>query len=327
MKKIVSLILSVLLVLGVCLTTASCNLETVTGYTRLRDHMKEISPDVEPVIISGAQDSVKVAVAPEADGEISVQAMTSGGNNYFYSLELVLTNGTDDYEAVFAVSTYTVLGMSTLAEATAKIMGGHYTGEEDLVFAETDIPAVSEPSYRQIAAGLLNAMLLVLDTYCQKNASMSVDDLGFVALSDIYRYTPEDAAPEQDLGGAFSTERLALAGTMIVVGMGMVFLVLAILWGVLIIFKKVMYDGTGRKKEKATPVEKATPAAPAPDDEMVAAIAGAMAYAQDDGAIAAAITAAISEMIASDENLSREFAGGFRVVSFRKKSGKGAWNK
>ena len=39
-----------------------------------------------------------------------------------------------------------------------------------------------------------------------------------------------------DLGGAFSPERLSYAGQMTLLGMLMVFLVLAILWGILTLF-------------------------------------------------------------------------------------------
>ena len=46
----------------------------------------------------------------------------------------------------------------------------------------------------------------------------------------------------------------------------------------------------------------------------------------DDGALVAAITAAVAAYIDSDPALSSKFAGGFRVVSFKKKNGKTSWN-
>ena len=323
MKKIISMALAVLLLLTTCLLCTSCDMEKTTAYTQLRDHVnKTASPETGILVISEEKASVNVAIAAESDGKIHVQALVADGSSYYYGMILVLTDDTDTYEAFFSV---TYGGMVEIAQASAAVNANHYTGQEQLVFRDTNIPAMSESSYRDVATGLLNTLLLTLDTYCQKNVSISVEDFGFRTLADNYRYTPVDAEPEADLGGAFSVERLKLAGIMIVVGMGMVFLVLAILWGVLIIFKKGMYDRANKQKETVIASNVVTSAEP--DNEAVAAIVGAMAFAEDDGAIAAAITAAIAEMIASDENLSREFAGGFKVVSFRKKSGKGAWNK
>ena len=93
---------------------------------------------------------------------------------------------------------------------------------------------------------------------------------------------------------------------------GMVFLVLAILWMVLLIFKKVFYKDPNKQEKKAeAPAE-----APAP-----------VAAPADDGALVAAITAAVAAYIDSDPALSSQFAGGFRVVSFKKKNGKTSWNR
>ena len=121
--------------------------------------------------------------------------------------------------------------------------------------------------------------------------------------------------------GLFSPERWVYAGEMLVLGMGMVFLVLAILWGILAIFAKTM-GGAEKpaKKEKPAKVETKHTPAPAPT------AAPAPAVAASDDAIVAAITAAIAMTIDSDPALSSQFAGGFRVVSFRKKNGKTSWN-
>ena len=150
------------------------------------------------------------------------------------------------------------------------------------------------------------------------------------ASSDTVAVTESETS--QDLGGAFSKERLLYAGQMLVLGMAMVFLVLAILWLVLLVFKTTMYkkdkNAKEEKKKKADTSAPSVSAAPNDHDEaLAAAIAAAMVATEDDGATVAAITAAISAMIAFDDALSKEFAGGFRVVSFRRKSGKGAWNK
>lgn len=148
--------------------------------------------------------------------------------------------------------------------------------------------------------------------------------------------TTADAAPEsetadvttaeQDLGGIFSLPRLALAGQMIVQGLGMIFLVLAILWGVLVIFKKIMYDAPMKKAAKAETAKAAeksgTPAVESPAEPETPTV-------EEDGAVVAAITAAVAAMIASDEPLSSQFADGFRVVSFKRKSAdkRSGWNR
>lgn len=126
-----------------------------------------------------------------------------------------------------------------------------------------------------------------------------------------------ETSVEEDLGGAFSPARLAYAGRMTVVGLGMVFAVLALLWLVLTVFFR-------QKKEK--PV--------APKQEAPAPVVASEAPVADgvDGATVAAITAAISAMIESDPALQSQFAGGFRVVSFRRVGGRtsgarGAWNR
>ena len=119
-----------------------------------------------------------------------------------------------------------------------------------------------------------------------------------------------------DLGGAFSPERLALAGQMTLLGMGMIFAVLSILWGVLAIFKLIFAKP---EKKKAKPAPAAPKAEPVVVPEPVVAPA-----ATDDAELIAVLTAAIAAYEASLDN---EVApGGFRVVSFRRANGGKAWN-
>ena len=119
-----------------------------------------------------------------------------------------------------------------------------------------------------------------------------------------------------DLGGAFSPERLALAGQMTLLGMGMIFAVLATLWGVLAIFK-LIFAKPEKKKEKPAPA--APKAEPVVVPEPVVAPA-----ATDDAELIAVLTAAIA---AYEASLGNEVApGGFRVVSFRRANGGKAWN-
>ena len=78
----------------------------------------------------------------------------------------------------------------------------------------------------------------------------------------------------------------------------------------LLIFKKVFYKDPAKEAKKPEPA-KAEPSAPA-------SVASAPAApVTDDGALIAAITAAIAATIESDPALASQFAGGFRVVSFK----------
>ena len=90
-------------------------------------------------------------------------------------------------------------------------------------------------------------------------------------------------------------------------GMGIVFSVLILIWIILAVFGKIATAGT--KKEKS-----AAKAAPAP------APAPAPVAATDDAELVAAITAAVSLCMEMP-------VGSFRVVSFRKTNTKQAWNK
>lgn len=117
---------------------------------------------------------------------------------------------------------------------------------------------------------------------------------------------------------------LALQGT--VTGMVMVFSVLSLLAIIVSLSKYVLNrDHSKNKNETKTaapaPAAVSAPvAAPAPE-----AVSAPVANAQDDGELAAVITAAIAAMIESGD-YQNEFVGGFRVVSFKRSSNR-AWNK
>ncbi|MBR3878577.1 MAG: OadG family protein [Clostridia bacterium] len=138
---------------------------------------------------------------------------------------------------------------------------------------------------------------------------------------------PESAASgklDQDMSGADMSfgERLeyALQGT--VTGLLMVFAVLGLLYGIVSLSKVVFYDipeNKKKKKQKAhAPVEVSVPAP-------TSAAAAEESAVEDDGELIAVITAAVAAMIESGD-YKNEFAGGFRVVSF-KRSAKSAWNR
>ena len=124
------------------------------------------------------------------------------------------------------------------------------------------------------------------------------------------------AAAAEDLGGFMSPERLELAGQVVLIGMCMVFAVLALLWGILALFGRVMSSGKAKKEETSEPAaESAVTPAPAEVSEEVSAT---KPEGENDEELVAALTAAVAAAIASDEKLSSHFASGFRVVSFKK---------
>lgn len=118
-----------------------------------------------------------------------------------------------------------------------------------------------------------------------------------------------------DYGGAFSPERLALAGQMTLIGMGMIFAVLALLWGVLAIFKIVFAKPEPKKAKPVAEVKTAPVAVVEPEP---------VAAEQNDDELIAVITAAVAAYIADEEP--GAYQGGFRVVSFRRANGGKAWN-
>ena len=132
----------------------------------------------------------------------------------------------------------------------------------------------------------------------------------------IYTVLATEANKYQDVidSGMFSPERWALAGEMMLIGVGMVFAVLATLWGVLTLFKLVF--AKPEPKKKAEPAPKAEPVV-IPEPVVVE-------ETTDDTELIAILTAAIAAYEASNGN---EVApGGFRVVSFRRTNGGKAWN-
>ena len=118
----------------------------------------------------------------------------------------------------------------------------------------------------------------------------------------------------QDMGAAFSAERLALAGQMTLIGMGMIFAVLSLLWAVLAIFK-VVFAKPEKKKKVEVPVAEPTPAI----EETIAQPADA-----SDDELIAVITAAVAAYMAQEDPDAAP--SGFRVVSFRRTNGGKAWN-
>jgi Na+-transporting methylmalonyl-CoA/oxaloacetate decarboxylase gamma subunit len=112
---------------------------------------------------------------------------------------------------------------------------------------------------------------------------------------------------------------------MLIVGLGAVFAILALLWGILVLARILLHDMPARRREENGAKESTKPSAPAPQPVVKPAPAPvAQPVAQDNGALIAVITAAVSAAMAEEGTLP---PGGFRVVSFRRSSQAGAWNR
>lgn len=119
---------------------------------------------------------------------------------------------------------------------------------------------------------------------------------------------------DENFGGFMSPQRLEIAGQVVLIGMGMVFAVLALLWGVLAVFGKLM-SSRNRKSEPSV----APAAVPAPVSDTIRTPDSVKdCPAEESDELVAVITAAVAAAIQSDEVLSSRFASGFRVVSFKK---------
>lgn len=113
----------------------------------------------------------------------------------------------------------------------------------------------------------------------------------------------------------FSADAWGYAGQMTLLGMLMVFAVLALLWGILAIFKLVFAGRTPKEKKpepkETAPVQQAE--APAPAETQ-----------SDDEELVAVITAAVAAYVRDEGNPAAD--GGFRVVSFKRVREGRAWN-
>lgn len=124
--------------------------------------------------------------------------------------------------------------------------------------------------------------------------------------------TAEETVSEY--GGAFSGERLALAGQVTLVGLLIIFFVLAVLWGILALFKIFTYDIPQRKKQKAELTSKVSDTVQQTADE----VAEVSVHEDNDGEIVAAVTAAVQAYLLAESG--GTYSGGFVVVSFKKRN-------
>lgn len=122
-------------------------------------------------------------------------------------------------------------------------------------------------------------------------------------------------------------ERVMYALRMLIVGIGAVFAILALLWGVLVLARILLHDLPNRSQAEQDALKSAPPpgrpnVSPRPTVQ-VKPVDSAPA-AQDNGVLIAIITAAVSAAMSEEGTLP---PGGFRVVSFRRSSDVGAWNR
>ena len=118
-------------------------------------------------------------------------------------------------------------------------------------------------------------------------------------------------------------EKLSIGGQVTLLGMGTVFAVLALLWGLVELLHLLLSSFSGEKKKNAS--SPATPTvAPAPAPAPVAAAQAPAPAIQtgttDDLAIIAVITAAIAASEGRDPSA-------FRVVSFQRANNKFSYGK
>ena len=314
MKKILSISLALLMLVCLCMSMVSCEQDTAFG--KYYSYLEGLEGKTDLAQADALTAVMAQAITTGEDEKPAIMMMSYiKATDATLSMTLVLKENTSTYEFIFEATSKT--SDQKLMVASGSIDALSYTGDELVEFdAYSDAYNSNyyETTQRGTATSMLKTLVLTMKPMMAE-AGVNVEDFYFISVE--FPTTDDSASAEEDLGGPLSAARWAYVGQMLVVGLGMVFLVLAILWLVLIIFEKAM--GTKPQPEKkpepkAQPVVTTQPPVTPPGAQT------------DDAAVVAAITAAIAAMIQSDEQLSEEFAGGFRVVSFRKKNGRGPWN-
>lgn len=129
------------------------------------------------------------------------------------------------------------------------------------------------------------------------------------------------AVRENGTYAPLSGEAWIYALEMTLLGMGMIFSVLGVLWGVLAIFKLIFAKPASKAKSKAKEAPKAVEE---PSAQATPAPEATSSAATDDAALVAILTAAI--VAYESENGNEVDPSSFRVVSFRRANGGRAWN-
>lgn len=115
--------------------------------------------------------------------------------------------------------------------------------------------------------------------------------------------------------GLTLSEKFSLSAEIMLQGMGTVFMVLILLWGILALFGKV-FSNAGQKSAQTS-----TESAPTVEKTVAQEQQPVATAENNDGALIAAISAAI-EAYRAEEGKSNI---AFRVVSFRQKKGAQGW--
>lgn len=120
---------------------------------------------------------------------------------------------------------------------------------------------------------------------------------------------------------ALDSETVTMMWQTPLLGMAMIFCVLSVLWGILALMKLIMVGKSPRTKNE----KKASAISEVIQESAEVANEEPLATEDNDGELVAIIAAAVSAYRES-EGLGEEYAGGFRVVSFRRANGGRAWN-
>ena len=310
-------VLSILTVL--CVSLASCGVSD--PFDVYWQHLDGLEDKTETCLPDQSAGVSAKATADDVTGEkkITWQAYTSQGNaqtvRYEYVLDMIMTEVSDEYAYTYYVYMTPATGSGSLVVVAEGVVdAAAFNQDSVLAFSKYSNSALNEISDRDIATALMQVLVLGMDQMLE-GTELSVADFGFAAVkTDVT--TDTEASTEEDLGGAFSGARWLYAGRMTLLGMGMVFLVLTMLWAVLKIFEKCLY----RPKKSVEP-KKAESVQAAPTAEPVAAPPAPAAT--DDGVLLAVITAAVAAAMDEEGTPSN----GFRVVSFKKTTQRGGpWN-
>ncbi|MBQ1982162.1 MAG: OadG family protein [Clostridia bacterium] len=323
-----------LLLLGVLLLSAVSCESTVSYYGNLRDHLIETVGYDTAVNMPQSDESLRaftfVQAAKDGAKEALYVAAEANTGTYIYRVDIRLSeNPGSDVALIYRITN--AKNGEELVRGETSVKPDRYTGNELLSFDDvTGIFVNGEYNHRVYFTSIATAALAGLDGYAKTELGLDAADFGFSALADRYLYVDDNAetddAGDTDLGGAFSGARVSYALRMTLLGMVMIFAVLALLWLVIAVFRSLL--GGNEPRAPKAPKEIKEPAVGA---QIAPAAPIAPAPAGDDPAVVAAITAAIAAMIDEDPVLRSQFPSGFRVVSFRKTtdkaSGRTAWNR
>ena len=167
---------------------------------------------------------------------------------------------------------------------------------------------------KRILTGLF--ALLIVAGLCVGGLSLCVNAAG--QTSSPTTVAEQANSSEQETEMTFG-DRLSQAGMVTLEGLGRVFGVLALLWGVIELFHWIVKRSS---KKKTAPTSSPAPVKPA---EPMQTVSVPVPDESDDGELISAITAAVAAYLASEAG--GEYTGGFRVVSFRRIGNGSAWNK